>query len=596
MRLLAIVIGSIYLLLPELALGQAPLQARVVDARTLEPLPYASVAAVKAGQGVITNEEGIFRIPSVGEADTLAFSYLGYQPLRMAAAQVRALHEVRLKSSTTELSAVQVVGRNDALYDLVIACGKHLRHGGRYAGKTYYQLATRTMDLPVEQVECFYNGSFNGADIEALDLKQGRIGLLPVHGRYMVNLNTSRAFMLLHPAERNSAFPATPLQYRSRKALRRAYDLTVVSITAAPEERYQVRFTPKDTGGAWFSGDLWLGSATATVRSMELNCVHCTRHPFLPMGTEDELRNVSLHYRETFSILEGRPVINTVAMEYSYTYHTGAGSARLAARDPAFRNDWKFQTTGILHLYAPGEKFILPLFRYDAGQTDYRKVLSMPYDSAFWAAAPSLVRTEQQRQDETLFAAEGLLLGNRQLDPSVRNRGGFFESNYAFWSAGKRIRLKNMLDSAAYAPLQAHADGATATANQLHLEVQLYLNVDRTPEGYCTFSATVFDGFRSYCHLADKRKADLLLNLFFDLCEIERKRMQAALDVPGLTLDRIRAIHADAEHAMDQRTGTFLKETHYGADHEAMKRWNDRVRQQLGVDNLKIFGVADGDG
>lgn len=156
--------------------------------------------------------------------------------------------------------------------------------------------------------------------------------------------------------------------------------------------------------------------------------------------------------------------------------------------------------------------------------------------------------------------------------------------------------MKNLLDSAATAPPTANAEGATATASQLHLVVQLYLNVDHTPEGYRTFSATVFDGFRSYCHLADKRKADLLLNLFFDLCEIERKRMQAALDVPGLTLDRIRAIHADAEHAMDQRTGTFLKETHYGADHEAMKRWNDRVRQQLGVDNLKIFGVADGDG
>ncbi|HNO04244.1 MAG TPA: carboxypeptidase-like regulatory domain-containing protein [Flavobacteriales bacterium] len=577
------------MLLPLVGIGQATLQGRVMDARTQEPLPYASVVTSKNGQGVITNEEGIFRITAVAEEDTLVFSYLGYRSVSMSAMQVRSLRDVRLQPSTTELAAVQVVGRNDALYELVIACGKQLRHGGRYEGKTYYQLETRTLDLPVEGVECFYNGRYNGADIEALDLKQGRIGLLPVHGRYMVNLNTSRAFMLLHPAERNSAFPATPLQYRSRKALHKAFDLTVVATIHAPQELVQVSFTPKDTSGAFFSGKLWIESATATVRSMELVCDRCTRHPFLPMGPGDELRDLSIHYHQTFSTWEGRPVVNTVALEYSYTYHTGSASARLAERDPAFRNDWKFRTKSILHLYAPGEKFILPLFRYDAGQMDYRKVLSMPYDSVFWTNAPSLVRTDRQQRDETLFAQEGLLLGTREMDPMDTGRSGFFESNYAFWSADKRIRLKNMLDSAAAAPRPATAESATATADQLNLVVQLYLNVDRTPEGYRSFSATVFDGFNSWCHLPDKQRSDVLLNIYFDLCEVERRRMQVALEAPGLSLDRIRAIHAEAETAMERNTSAFLKDTHYGADQQAMKHWNDLVRRELGVDNFKIF-------
>ena len=560
-----------------------------MDARTQEPLPYASVVTSKNGQGVITNEEGIFRITAVAEEDTLVFSYLGYRSVSMSAMQVRSLRDVRLQPSTTELSAVQVVGRNDALYDLVIAAGKHLRNAARYEGKTYYQLETRTLDLPVEGVECFYNGRFNGADIEALDLKQGRIGLLPVDGRYMVNLNTSRAFMLLHPAERNSAFPATPLQYRSHKALRKAFDLTVVATIHAPQELVQVSFTPMDTSGAFFSGKLWIGTATAKVLSIELDRDRCTRHPFRPMGPGDELRDLSIHYHQTFSTWEGRPVVNTVALEYSYTYHTGSASARLAERDPAFRNDWKFRTKSIFHLYAPGEKFILPLFRYDAGQMDYRKVLSMPYDSVFWTNAPSLVRTDRQQRDETLFAQEGLLLDTREMDPMDTGRSGFFESNYAFWSADKRIRLKNMLDSAAAAPRPATAESATATADQLNLVVQLYLNVDRTPEGYRSFSATVFDGFNSWCHLPDKQRSDVLLNIYFDLCEVERRRMQVALEAPGLSLDRIRAIHAEAETAMERNTSAFLKDTHYGADQQAMKHWNDLVRRELGVDNFKIF-------
>ncbi|MCC6840805.1 MAG: carboxypeptidase-like regulatory domain-containing protein [Flavobacteriales bacterium] len=584
-------LGSILLLLPVIALGQRPVEARVLDDRTSEPLPYASVVLAVDGKGVITNEEGVFRITAVAEEDTLVFSYLGYRSVRMAARQVRTLREVSLQPLTTELAAVQVVGRNDALYDLVIAAGKHLRKAGRYEGKTYYQLETRTLDLPVEGVECFYNGRFNGADIEALDLKQGRIGLLPVQGRYMVNLNTSRAFMLLHPAERNGAFPATPMQYRSRRALRRDFDITLLSATQGQEGSYHVQFVPKDSGGAFFRGELWVDPATATVRSLELACANCARHPFMPMGSEDELRDVALQYRGRFSTWEGRQVINTMELDYAYTYHTGPGSARLAERDPGFRNDWRFRTKGMLHLYAPGEKFILPFFRYDAVQTDYRKVLSMPYDSTFWADAPGLVRTDRQQRDEALFAREGLLLGSREMDPTGRSRKGFFESNYAFWSADKRIRLKNMVDSAAAAPTPATAEGATALASQLNLVVQLYLNVDRTQEGYRTFSATVFDGFGSWCHLPDKHRPDVLLNIFFDLCELERRRMQAALDVPGLTLERIRAIHAEAEKAMERSTGRMLKETRYGTDPQQLAKWNHQVYLALGVDNLHLFGV-----
>jgi hypothetical protein len=68
--------------------------------------------------------------------------------------------------------------------------------------------------------------------------------------------------------------------------------------------------------------------------------------------------------------------------------------------------------------------------------------------------------------------------------------------------------------------------------------------------------------------------------------------MQVALDGPGLSLDRIRAIHFEAQRAMDQSTGRFLKETRYGADLKKLAAWNDKVRGALGVDNFALFGVA----
>lgn len=595
MRSLRLLHWCCFLCLAATVLGQGPLEARVVDAASSEPLPYASIICAATGESVITNEDGVFRMIAVREEDSLVFSYLGYQRLRMVVAKVRARAEVRLFPATKELDAVRVTGRSDALYDMVVDCGKHMRKIGRYTGKTYYELETRTRDMPVEAIECFYNGSFNGADIEALDLKEGRIGLLPDNGRYVVNLNTSRGFMLLHPAESNSAFPATPLQYRSRKALRHNYDLTVLSVTHDPEELYHLRFTPKDTGGSFFHGELWIDAATGTVRSLQLDCDSCTRHPFLPMVPGDELRALALHCRQTYTTWEGRSILSTVELDYALTYHSTHHDPRSAALMEGFPLDRRIRSKGILHVFAPGEAFILPLFHYDAGQMDYRKVLSMPYDSIFWAEAPKLVRTDRQQRDQELFAKEGLLLGNnRSLDRDRpgKDQRGFFESNYAFWSPTVRISLKDMTDSSGYVPPTAKNSDAMATSSQMNLVAQLFLNIDEVPGGYRTFSATVFDGFSSYFHLTDRKNADVLLNLFFDLCEMERRHMQAALDEPGLTLERIRAIHAEAQRNMDRRTGRLLKETHYGTDPKRMAQWNTLVVSDLGINNFALFGIS----
>ncbi len=573
------------------AYAQGPLVATVFDTATGQALPYASVASKATGETVITNAEGVFRFASVQDDDTLVFSYLGYQRLQLPAKELRLQAAVRMVPSQTELAAVQVTGRSDSLYALVVACGRALRKTGRYGGKVYFELETRTDELPVEAIECFYNGRFHGADIEGLDLKQGRIGLLPDKGRFVVNLNTSRGFMLLHPAERNSAFPATPLQYRSPKALRRAFQLDPVSTETGLDGLYHLRFTPKDSTGAYFSGELWVDPKTAEVRSILLECDRCTRHPFQAVTPGDELQNLALRYRQTYRSWQGRTILGTVEMEYALNYHGWSGDSRMAARAVDFQQNRRMWTKGILHLYAPGADFMLPLFRYDPGQTDYRKVLAMPYDSVFWAEAPALVPTERQLEDRALFAKEGLLLGSTRMPENAGNVGRtFFESNYAVWSLRKRIALKETMSTAAYAPPVA---GSTeATANQVHLVAQLYLNIDPEGAGYRTFSATVFDGFSSYCHLTGKQHTDLLLNLYFDLCEMERRSMQQALERPGLTLGDIHALHAAAQKAMDQSTGRFLKETHYGTDQRKMAQWNDKVRSALGVDNFALFGIS----
>lgn len=52
---------------------------RVYDERTQEPMPYVTVKFNKILQGVITDDNGIYRIRTTAKVDSLIFNFLGYQ-------------------------------------------------------------------------------------------------------------------------------------------------------------------------------------------------------------------------------------------------------------------------------------------------------------------------------------------------------------------------------------------------------------------------------------------------------------------------------------------------------------------------------------
>lgn len=563
------------------AQGQVHVEGHVRDATTGEPLPFASVVAHHAGTSTLTNEEGAFRIGLAAD-DTLIVSYLGYQHQRVAA---HAAADIRLQPSTLELRAVEIDGRSDPLYELVVRSARHLDRAGRYRSKLYYELGTRTDGRPVEALECFYNAELKGPGIASLALKNGRIAVVPDKGRYMLNLNTSKGFTLLHPT-RKGPFPTSPLEAGSVSALRKRFDLTLLGITHDPEELYHILLVPRDSTADLFRAELWLEPTAERIRSLTLECTDCGSHPFQALYPSAQLRNMDIRYRQTYTQVDGRQRLQTIELDYALTYHP-----RFAGPNAGPPQDRRVYAKGIMHLFDHGKSFILPLFRYDRDQTDYRKITFMPYDSVFWANAPTLPRTAQQERDQALFQQKGTLLGHglRSADGSPTP---LFDSNYTFWSPARRISLKSHVAPPLDIPVRGgYTTAPPPMARQVELVTQLYLNIDSTATGYRTFSVTVFDGLHSLYQAPPGPHTDLFLNLFFDLCEIERRRMQAALDTPGLTLERIKALHSSAEAAMADTTLRFMKETRYGEDMRALQRWNEHVRDRLGIDNAALFGA-----
>ena len=61
--------------------GQIAIQGKIIDAATLEPLPYVNVFSLEVRQGVYTNEDGIFRFEIMPGLKEVTISCLGYKTL-----------------------------------------------------------------------------------------------------------------------------------------------------------------------------------------------------------------------------------------------------------------------------------------------------------------------------------------------------------------------------------------------------------------------------------------------------------------------------------------------------------------------------------
>lgn len=562
--------------LPFGVVAQTPITSRVLDASTREPLPYCNVIVVGSQRNTLTNAEGVFSIPVDTLTDPLRFAYLGYRTVTLPAIKLHRNGEILLQPSARELTEFTATP-NYAQYDRMVRVAKTLRSTSPYAARCYFEMGTHLDERPVEVVECFYNGRFSGARVEGLDLKHGRIGIAPMGDRYFVSLNTTKAITLFDPTERNDHFPISPFQLASAKKLRKAYRVQLVS-TSTEEGVDHLRLTPRDSSGSAFTVDLWLSTASDDVQAIELRCADCTRHPFLPLWAEHAINRVDLRIRQTWRAWNGHNVLDHLELNYTLDYANTERPERI-------------DTKAVLHAFDPGGSFILPLFEYDQEQPDYRKITMQPYDTAFWADAPTLVRTAQQERDRDFLQRNGLLTSNTV--PAPWKSKGFFDSNCAWWSADKRVSLKSLPPPPENAtrPAGFRSQGAAVPITQVNLVAQLYLDMDTTGGALRFFSATALDGFRSYYLLPEEQHTNAFINIFFDLCEMERRTLEEKLLQPGMTVQQARAVHSFWTDHMNTLTRRYMKETGLGADRVELAKWNTKVKEALGIDNMALFGL-----
>src|SRR6185295_213680 len=122
-------------------------------------------------------------------------------------------------------------------------------------------------------------------------------------------------------------------------------------------------------------------------------------------------------------------------------------------------------------------------------------------------------------------------------------------------------------------------------------DVGIFLDINESGNSFSHFSATVFDPFESYYHTEPDSLTDCFMNICFDIYEIERGKLERVLANFTFNKSQIDSLYQQTEKKAEAETQRYFKEVQHGKNFTILKKWNKYVLENLGIDNMKWFGL-----
>ncbi len=566
-------------LLPALLSAQTAagysVEGRVLDQKSDTPIAYASIYNQTTGKGAISNTDGYFKLEVQSAADSVFVSFVGYERAALPLNNRNRFFEVRLEESAQLLGEVTVVADDNAwLYDLLHDC-KSKATKAKTTSKAYYELKSFVNGAQVELVECFYNSRLDGYDLGELSLKTGRIAMQPYQKRFFVSVESSRATAMLKTFEANAYFPKSPLEM-NRRQLKKAYylDLSKKYRDENLDSILVLDFTPKNAPGLFFKGQVWVNYSKKHLVKIHLECSNATQHPFLPLFTTDSIQKVDLQFTKTFETTNGRTFFKHIDFAYRVAYKSRNEKA------------YAVSTSAVLYAYDEGKSFLLPRFNFatDYHLGDYKKINAIPYNAFFWKNNQELKLNDQQQANEAFFDHPKSLTNRAAFLPNSYIDNGLLEHPYLFWSE-KRIRLRE------FAPQNA-AGKPTAQPfleKPYDLNIKVFLDLNPFGDTLQHVTATLIDPYESYYRLPITDTVLCFINLYFDLVETERRNLEAAISASDKTIATFGKLYEKILTNITTLKQQYFNEVERGENKKAMRKWNNYVREKLGIDNIGLF-------
>jgi hypothetical protein len=558
------------------------IEGRILNKRTSEPVAFANVFNKSLANGTISNSDGYFRIKIAAPTDTVQITSIGFKPFNIELHTGLAFYAIELEENIQMLKEAIVSPGDDAyLYDVVQKCRKSnpLAH---QKAKAYYELKSFVDSNQIELVEGYYTLDIDGYKLSALQMKAGRLALRQHDNRYFASLESSRAIMMLDLFNSSEYFPSNPLELAKNK-LKQCYHLTLDNVYLEPtsDSIYVIHYTPKQSQGRFFEGTLWINKTTSQLIKISLICEQAVVHPFLPMFPSDSISKVSFNIIQSFKLLDnGQSVFNHTDFIYQVDYKSRIGKLE--------EEHFSVQTNALLYAYSFDELFFQPLFKFnDNALSDYRMINALPYNDFFWSNNDEYRLHDSVNTNELFFADSGTVTNRSLFKANEFATKGLFEHPYARWSE-RRIKLREVVADTII--INRSSD---PKAVQYNLDVKLFVDLNTYSDSTSILTAAIFDPYESYYALPMDNKTHCFVNVYFDLCEIKRRALEAEIQAANWDPLLIQAIYDEYTRTLEGELNGYLKAVQRGTNLSEMRKYCGMVNEKLGIDNYAFFKLFD---
>ena len=573
------------LLLPSISIcGQnsgalQEVRGRIINKETREPLPYVSIMSYHSRKGTISDLQGYFKISTNGSSDSLLVSCIGFKKQVVRISDKKDWYPISLDPSIQLLNEVVIRPTdNSYLFDLLLDCRKKAGKDTKTA-KAYYELKSYVSGQQIELIEAFFNAETQAYDLKELDLKAGRFALKNSGNRFFMSRESSRAIILNALFAESDLFPESPLSMTKSIMKKRFWlELEKKYLDNNKDSVYVIRYMPRDTSGLHFQGRIWLNPNKKYLLKTTFECSNCKRSPFMPLFSLDNLSSIGIFITRTYKEIDAKMFINHTDFTYSFNYESRTGKSN--------QTHYSLLTNAVIHIFDYDNTFLLPVFEFDpACVRDYEKINAMPYNQFFWDYNDEFQMIDHDNRNSQ-FYEENEEFSNKNWYKANPAFIKVYEKPFITWSE-KRVLIKDVSnETSAQIP-----SSSGLIANKYKLGIKIFMDINTYSDSTNVITSSVFDPWETFYNLPVDSATNCFLNIIFDIYEIERRHFVKSLPVNGNNTSEILRAHAALTEKLNSMQQRYLSEVDRGTRIKELKKWNQIVIDNLGINNMDLFNL-----
>ena len=555
----------------------------ICDRPDRKPLAYAAVWLRNSETGAICNQRGNFRLVAMHDNDTLVISVLGYNTQSLPLHEFSSGDTLFLIPRTNELRGIQVsrtTEKNFASKLFFRVVEKYRNKTSPYHTTMFMTASTFCNEKPTELLEAFYQAQLSlSSGLQSCSLVSGRYGQMP--DKAFLSLNISYLMRDFNIFERNPEMllPAGPCNYSYPK-MKSLFRFSLGDCGNCEPEMVHILFDAAYPH--LFSGEIWFNASTLDITKLSYHIEGKVRQFLAPINPEHSISINSIEVTVNFNPRVPAQ-ISYMTLNYQLDYR-GSDLKRV-------------QTMALLYFYPQGRKPAVGMYKLTQSfvtDNDYSYIMLAPEYRHFWNCHYLFTEDSALQATYKHFIENGVILNyhGHRTDKLIRDAIAY---PLVEWSPTARIGWQHLrFRYPTHMLRNAMARGSLLSdpGRFDHLDVFWQIYRSDTLEKPAYFSRTLLNMDMTYFYLTPGCGRMAYLNMEFDIFEKYRRKADSLTK----GFDDEAKVWREYEHQWNsavKEAACLAAETERGELTGPMVLWNERIRCEVGTDNLmQVVGAS----